>query len=38
MPYISGTLVSSILALTLAIPVGLSVALVTTEDFLPQWV
>jgi phosphate transport system permease protein len=38
LPYIYGTLVSSILALMLALPVGLAVALVTTEDFLPKWV
>ncbi|MDJ0616856.1 MAG: phosphate ABC transporter permease subunit PstC [Calothrix sp. MO_192.B10] len=38
LPYIYGTLVSSILALILAVPIGLAVALVTTEDFLPKWV
>ncbi|WP_143288265.1 phosphate ABC transporter permease subunit PstC, partial [Calothrix rhizosoleniae] len=37
LPYIYGTLVSSTLALMLAVPVGLAVALVTTEDFLPKW-
>ncbi len=37
LPYIYGTLVSSTLALILAVPVGLAVALVTTEDFLPKW-
>jgi phosphate transport system permease protein len=38
LPYIYGTLVSSGLALLLAVPVGLAVALVTSEDFLPLWV
>lgn len=38
LPYIYGTLVSSALALLLAVPVGLSVALVTSENFLPPWV
>lgn len=38
LPYIYGTLVSSGLALLLAVPVGLAVALVTSEDFLPPWV
>ena len=38
LPYIYGTLVSSLTALLLAVPVGLAVALVTSEDFLPSWV
>jgi phosphate transport system permease protein len=38
LPYIYGTLVSSAIALFLAVPVGLAVALVTSEDFLPLWV
>lgn len=38
LPYIYGTLVSSAIALVLAVPVGLAVALVTSEDFLPPWV
>jgi phosphate transport system permease protein len=38
LPYIYGTLVSSTLALLLAVPIGLAVALVTSEDFLPAWV
>lgn len=38
LPYIYGTLVSSMIALLLAVPVGLAVALVTSEDFLPPWV
>lgn len=38
LPYIYGTLVSSAIALLLAIPLGIAVALVTSEDFLPVWV
>jgi phosphate transport system permease protein len=38
LPYIYGTLVSSTIALILAIPVGLAVALVTSENFLPSWI
>lgn len=38
LPYVYGTLVSSAIALILAVPVGLSVALVTSEDFIPVWV
>lgn len=38
LPYIYGTLVSSAIALLLALPVGVSVALVTSENFLPRWV
>ncbi len=38
LPYIYGTLVSSAIAIILAVPVGLAVALVTSEDFLPTWV
>ncbi len=38
LPYIYGTLVSSAIALVLAVPVGLAVALMTSEDFLPPWV
>ena len=38
LPYIYGTLVSAAIAIVLAVPVGLSVALVTSEDFLPPWV
>lgn len=38
LPYIYGTLVSSAIALLLAVPVGLAVSLVTSEDFLPPWV
>ncbi len=38
LPYVYGTLVSSAIALLLAVPVGLAVALVTSENFLPPWV
>lgn len=38
LPFIYGTVVSSALALVLAVPTGLAVALVTSEDFLPIWV
>jgi len=37
LPYIYGTLVTSLIALLLAVPIGLSVALVTSEDFMPAW-
>jgi phosphate transport system permease protein len=37
LPYIYGTLVSSAIALLLAFPVGIAVALVTSENFLPIW-
>ncbi|MEA5516282.1 phosphate ABC transporter permease subunit PstC, partial [Nodularia sp. UHCC 0506] len=35
LPYIYGTLVSSAIALLIAFPIGLAVALVTSENFLP---
>jgi phosphate transport system permease protein len=38
LPYLHGTVVSSTIALLLAIPIGLAVALVTSENFLPAWV
>ena len=38
LPYIYGTLVSSFLAILIAIPIGLAIALVTSEDFLPSYV
>ena len=38
LPYIYGTLLSSTIALLIAVPVGLAVALVTSEDLLPPWV
>ncbi|WP_392534086.1 phosphate ABC transporter permease subunit PstC [Nostoc sp. C117] len=37
LPYIYGTLVSSAIAILLAVPVGIAVALVTSENFLPSW-
>jgi phosphate transport system permease protein len=37
LPLIYGTIGSSIIALLVAIPIGLSVAIVTSEDLLPQW-
>jgi phosphate transport system permease protein len=36
--YIYGTLVSSAISLILAVPVGIAVALITSENFLPLWV
>ncbi|NDJ22455.1 phosphate ABC transporter permease subunit PstC [Nostoc sp. B(2019)] len=36
LPYIYGTLVSSAIAILFAVPVGIAVALVTSENFLPQ--
>lgn len=38
LPYVYGTLVTSAIALIFAIPLGLAVAFLTTEDFLPNWV
>lgn len=35
LPYIYGTLVSSAIAILLTVPIGISVALVTSENFLP---
>ena len=37
LPYLYGTIVSSLLALLLALPIGVAVALVTSENFLPPW-
>ena len=37
LPYIYGTIVSSLLALIFAIPLGLAVAILTSENFLPYW-
>jgi phosphate transport system permease protein len=37
LPLIYGTLGSSVIALSIAIPVGLAVALITSEDLLPKW-
>ncbi len=38
LPFIYGTLMSSAIALILAVPTGLAVAIITSEDFLPAWV
>ncbi len=38
LPYIYGTLVSSTIALFIALPIGVAVAIVTSERFLPPWV
>jgi phosphate transport system permease protein len=38
LPFIYGTIVSSAIAIILAIPLGLSVAIVTSENFLPIWI
>lgn len=38
LPYIYGTVVSSAVAILLAFPLGVAVAIVTSEDFLPIWV
>ncbi|MDV2999040.1 MAG: Phosphate transport system permease protein PstC [Chroococcopsis gigantea SAG 12.99] len=37
LPFIYGTIVTSILALIIAIPLGLAVALSTSENYLPSW-
>jgi phosphate transport system permease protein len=37
LPSIYGTIGSSIIALIVAIPIGLAVAIVTSEDLLPKW-
>ncbi|TAG61358.1 MAG: phosphate ABC transporter permease subunit PstC [Oscillatoriales cyanobacterium] len=38
LPFIYGTVVSSAIAIIIAIPLGLAVAIVTSENFLPAWV
>jgi phosphate transport system permease protein len=38
LPYIYGTVVSSLLALVFAIPLGLAAAIATSENFVPLWV
>lgn len=38
LPYIYGSIVSSIIALIFAIPLGVSVAILTSENLLPDWV
>lgn len=37
LPFIFGTLVSSTLALLIAVPTGIAVAIMTSEDFIPGW-
>ncbi len=38
LPFIYGTVISSAIAIIIALPLGLSVAIVTSENFLPAWV
>jgi len=38
LPYIYGSLVSSLIALIFSVPLGLSVAILTSENLLPNWV
>jgi phosphate transport system permease protein len=38
LPYVYGTLMTSIIALVMGVPVAIAVALVTSEAFLPRWV
>jgi len=38
LPFIYGTLISSLLAILIAVPLGIAVAIVTSENFLPTWV
>ena len=38
LPYVYGTLISSFLAILIGVPIGLAIALVTSEDFLPAYV
>ncbi len=38
LPFIYGTIVTSILALLFSVPLGLAVAITTSENFLPPWV
>ncbi|WP_416676452.1 phosphate ABC transporter permease subunit PstC [Egbenema bharatensis] len=38
LPYVYGTLVTSVMAIGLAVPIGLAVALLTSENFLPRWI
>ena len=37
LPYIYGSIVSSLIALIFSVPLGLSVAIITSENLLPQW-
>lgn len=38
LPYIYGSVVSSIIALIFAVPLGLSVAILTSENIVPHWI
>ena len=38
LPFIYGTVISSAIGIIIAVPLGLSVAIVTSENFLPVWV
>ncbi len=38
LPFIYGTIVTSMIALLIAVPVGIAVALMTSENLLPEWV
>jgi phosphate transport system permease protein len=38
LPFIYGTVISSAIGIIIALPLGLSVAIVTSENFLPLWV
>ena len=38
LPFIYGTVISSAIGIIIALPLGLSVAIVTSENFLPVWV
>lgn len=38
LPFIYGTIMTSIIALLIAVPVGIAVALMTSENLLPNWV
>ncbi len=38
LPFIYGTVISSAIAIIIALPLGLSVAIVTSENFFPAWV
>jgi phosphate transport system permease protein len=38
LPYIYGSIVSSIISLVFAIPLGLSVAILTSENIVPHWI
>ena len=38
LPYVYGTLMTSVIALVIGVPIAIAVALVTSETFLPRWV